>query len=156
MPQFVSNQVYKVELTDKIGDSGFAAGLISGPIRGAGTDNECFFRLESGFVNWLENSKVAGYIETAIEVAAVVAVFVAICVLTDGAAALGTEEVMAAVETLVEEQVVEEVAAESAVDEAGGTVETSIDKASGAQDLTYMKDAFAEQNTNVQNLFNFP
>ena len=156
MPQFVSNQVYKVELTDKIGDSGFAAGLISGPIRGAGTDNECFFRLESGFVNWLENSKVAGYIETAIEVAAVVTVFVAICVLTDGAAALGTEEVMAAVETLVEEQVVEEVAAESAVDEAGGTVETSIDKASGAQDLTFLKDAFAEQNTNIQNLFNFP
>lgn len=157
MPKFVSNQVYKVELTDKIGDSGFAAGLISGPIRGAGTgDNTCFFRLESGFVNWLENSKVAGYIETAIEVAAVVAVFVAVCVLTDGAAALGTEEVMATVEMLVENQVVEEVSAESAVDQAGETVETAIDKASGAQDLTFMKDAFMEQDTNIQNLFRVP
>lgn len=153
MPQFVSNQVYKVELTDKIGDSGFAAGLISGPIRGAGTgDNNCFFRLESGFVNWLENSKVAGYIETAIEVAAVVAVFVAICVLTDGTAALGTPEVMATVESLVELNVLFEIPADSALDAAGDTVETTIEKAAGAisdpNDLSWLKNGFV--------VFNYP
>ena len=150
MPKFVSNQVYKVELTDKIGDSGFAAGLISGPIGGAGAgDSNCFFRLESGFVNWLENSKVAGYIETAVEVAAVVAVFVAICVLTDGAASLGTEETMAVVEGLIEDGVVDEVAADPVVDQAGGTADTSIDKASGAQDLTWFRDNTFEPPTNT-------
>lgn len=145
MPKFVSNGTYKVNLSDGP-DSAFAAGLISGPIGGAGTNNACYFRLESGFVNWWQNSPVAGYIKTAVEVAAVIAVFVAICVLTDGAAALGSDEAMTAVTDLIKDGAIDE------VDENGRTwsTQTQIDEGDGPMSL----DDYPSQTQRLQNLFN--
>jgi len=132
MPKFVSNQTYKIDLNDGSGNAGFAAGSISGPIGGAGTDNTCYFRLDSEFVNWWQTSKVAGFIETAVAVAAITAVFVAFVIATDGAGTAATPEAAAAIEEEIAEGVVQEV--EESSGDSSDEADTSIASGQGPID----------------------
>jgi len=129
MPQFTSNQVYKVELNDKMfPNSNFAAGLLSGQLGGDGTGyTTCTFDLESQFVNWLQSNPVKGFLIAAAAVALIVAA-VALTVATAGAAA----PLDAAAAELVADAVVEVIAEDAATDAAGDLAEPAIEAAEGA------------------------
>ncbi|MFM7735425.1 MAG: hypothetical protein ACKPBU_05510 [Alphaproteobacteria bacterium] len=74
MPQFFSNQLYLMELNDKMfNDSHFAAGLLSGQIYGDGTGyNTCTFDLDSTFDNWFLSNPVEGFLLIEATTAAIV------------------------------------------------------------------------------------
>ena len=129
MPQFTSNQVYKVELNDKMfTNSNFAAGLLSGQIGGDGTGYKtCTFDLESKFVNWMQSNPVKGFLVVAAATALIVAA-VALTVATAGAAA----PLDAAAAELVADAVVEVVAEDAATDAAGDVVGAEVDAGAGA------------------------
>jgi len=119
LPQFVSGQTYKVELNDKRFENYndfFAAGLLSGPIGGAGTaDKTCTFNLQSSLVNWFKENPVKGFLIVTAAVI-IIAALVVLTVATFGAAA----PLDAAVEGLIAEGVLEvagEAAAEGVIEE---------------------------------------
>lgn len=143
MPQFFSNQVYKVELNDSMfANSNFAAGLLSGQLGGAGTGYKtCTFDLESSFVNWLQTNPVKGFLAAAAVTALIVAA-VAVTVATAGAAA----PLDAAVTELVADALVEVVANDAAADAAGDVIGAEVDATAGAVPESAGPDYFEFQD----------
>lgn len=128
LPKFTSNQMYKFELNDKIPESNFAAGFLSGALDGAGSAyRTCTFDLESKLVNWLQSNPVKGFLVIA-AAAAVIAVAVVLTVATAGAAA----PLDAAAAELVADAVVDVVAEDAAEDAAGDVVAAEVDAVGGA------------------------
>lgn len=143
MPKFTSGQMYKFELNDKIADSNFAAGFLSGALDGAGSAyRTCTFDLESKLVNWLQSNPVKGFLVIA-AAATLIAVAVVLTVATAGAAA----PLDAAAAELVADAVVDVVAEDAAEDAAGDVVAAEVDAVGGAVPEAVGPEDMEFQNT---------